>query len=178
MYTLDQLLSIDPPIVEEESLDHQNGGKMKEAMEEITEGILSTATSGSSFATYASVGSATKLLFDAEKTPSLLKSYFETWHAHCPVLNRDSFEAERVSPTLLAAMTLTGAIYLPPRIATAARICLDAAEEYIFSHVDFVTLSHPDCRGKAGLVDISPLQAAFTITVLQHWDSQIGRAHV
>ncbi|SPO04630.1 uncharacterized protein DNG_07315 [Cephalotrichum gorgonifer] len=145
--------------------------RLATALKDITSGLLSASASGSWFTAHPLTAYSAETLFTTDKAPSLIDSYFDNWHTHCPILHRPSFDMESVSPSLLAAMILMGAVYSQPHLAMAARTCLDAAEEYIFGHPDYTRLSDPVSRKKAGLVDMSPLQAAYTIAVLQQWDT-------
>ncbi|KAH6887111.1 hypothetical protein B0T10DRAFT_539238 [Thelonectria olida] len=115
-------------------------------------------------------------LFAADKVDSLVQSYFENWHRHCPVLHQPSFDPLTSFTPLLTAVMLVGAIYSSNENAEAARNCLDAAESYIFGHDAFRRLLSSSSR-KAFTSYIEPLQAGFIISIPQHWDTHRNSRH-
>ncbi|OJJ48010.1 hypothetical protein ASPZODRAFT_15457 [Penicilliopsis zonata CBS 506.65] len=78
-------------------------------------------------------------IFTIANFSAFFSSYFHHFHRHLPVVHRPTCLPENVSPQLLLAVFLAGAIYTPSHehsLAAAPRF-LPAAEEYIFSHPIF-----------------------------------------
>ncbi|KAH7128847.1 hypothetical protein EDB81DRAFT_808415 [Dactylonectria macrodidyma] len=121
-----------------------------------------------SFTAYSLLIEAVGFVFAPQRARSFVESYFTSWHPHCPILHPTSFDLAHASPPLLAAVILMGASFSSRKAVTAARVCLDAAEEYIFGHQGFVQLIDPDRRGKSS-TDLALLQAAFIIILVQLW---------
>ncbi|RSL80987.1 hypothetical protein CEP51_006164 [Fusarium floridanum] len=86
------------------------------------------------------------------------------------MLHPSIFDLSHTFPPLSAAVILMGASFSSRKAAMAARVCLDAAEEYIFGHQDFLQLVEPTCGEKPPL-NVAPLQAAFILVLLQHWNN-------
>ncbi|KPM44931.1 hypothetical protein AK830_g1596 [Neonectria ditissima] len=112
-------------------------------------------------------------IFVVDKVPSFIQSYFDNWHRHCPMLHQPLFEPSSTPSPLLSAVILIGAIYLSQESAAAARDCLSTAEDYIFEHEAFQRLVYPQSQQDT-VEDIAPLQAAFLMAILQHWDNHEG----
>ncbi|KAH7118306.1 hypothetical protein EDB81DRAFT_816553 [Dactylonectria macrodidyma] len=147
------------------------GGNLETTMSEITSALLATSMSKVSFTTYYTLLESAECIFSAEKASSFVDSYFDNWHPHCPILHQCSFDINSAHPPLLAALILMGAVFSSGKTTMAARICLDAMEEYIFGHADFIRLIDQSSEEKPGATDIAPLQASFIITIIQHWDT-------
>ena len=121
-----------------------------------------------SFTTYSMLVEAARFVFAPQTARLHVDSYFDSWHPHCPMLHPASFNIADASPPLLAAVILMGASFSSRKAATAARVCLDAAEEYIFGHQGFMQLIDPTYNGNTS-TDAAPLQAAFIIALIQLW---------
>lgn len=136
----------------------------------ISSALCATSKGQLSFTAYSMLVEATEFIFALQRARTYVESYFDNWHPHCPMLHPASFDFEHASPPLSAAVILMGASFSSKKAAMAAQICLDAAEEYIFGHQDFLQLVDPACGDKSPL-DATPLQAAFIVVLLQHWNN-------
>ncbi|UPL02958.1 hypothetical protein LCI18_013892 [Fusarium solani-melongenae] len=136
----------------------------------ISSALCATSKGQLSFATYSMLVEATEFIFVPQRARTYVESYFDNWHPHCPMIHPASFDFAHAFPPLSAAVILMGASFSSKKAAIAAQICLDAAEEYIFGHQGFLHLVDPAC-GEKPLLDATPLQAAFIVVLLQHWNS-------
>ncbi|KAI8649630.1 hypothetical protein NCS55_01463400 [Fusarium keratoplasticum] len=136
----------------------------------ISSALCATSKGQLSFTAYSMLVEATEFIFAPQRARTFVKSYFDNWHPHCPMLHPASFDFAHAFPPLSAAVILMGASFSSEKAAMAAQICLDAAEEYIFGHQDFLQLVDPAC-GEKPLLDATPLQAAFIVVLLQHWNN-------
>lgn len=143
------------------------------ALTDIVRRLKSHHMRGASVVTPDSLLDSARLIFVPDKVDTFVQSYFETWHRHCPVLHRPSFDASTTFTPLLAAIILIGATYSSRGYTEAARNCLDAMESYVFDHEAFQQLVNPP-SSKSATTGIAPLQAAFLVTALQHWDNHHG----
>lgn len=139
------------------------------AMEDVVMTLKSHHIGDSLAVTPESLLDSARLIFAAGRVDIFVQSYFDTWHRHCPILHRPSFHPSTTFTPLLAAVVLIGATYSSRKYAKAARNCLDAMEAYVFNHEAFRQLVNP-ASSKSATLGIAPLQAAFLVTVLQHWD--------
>ncbi|CRK15047.1 hypothetical protein BN1708_011316 [Verticillium longisporum] len=117
-----------------------------------------------------SLGPYIRVIFCKTRVQALVQSYFTSWHPHCPILRKPSFDAVSVFPPLLAAVMMVGATYYSEETAEAADNCLEAVEHYVFEHEAFRRLLDP-AEAEAVSTDIAPLQAAFIIAILLHWNN-------
>ncbi|KAJ4208878.1 hypothetical protein NW759_013641 [Fusarium solani] len=136
----------------------------------ISSALCATSKGQLSFTSYSMLVEATEFIFAPHRARTYVESYFDNWHPHCPMLHPASFDFAHAFPPLSAAVILMGASFSSKKAAMAAQICLDAAEEYIFGHQDFLQLVDPAC-GEKPLLDATPLQAAFILVLLQHWNN-------
>ncbi|KAL6364269.1 hypothetical protein LRP88_02188 [Fusarium phalaenopsidis] len=136
----------------------------------ISSALCATSKGQLSFTAYSMLVEATDFIFAPQRARTYVESYFDNWHPHCPMLHPASFDFAHAFPPLSAAVILMGASFSSKKAAMAAQVCLDAAEEYIFGHQNFLQLVDPAC-GEKPLLDATPLQAAFILVLLQHWNN-------
>lgn len=145
-------------------------------MTEIISALRSNSSNENSTEHVAAVPKSAELIFAVDKVDEFVQSYFENWHRHCPVLHRPSFNLLTAFTPLITAVILVGAIYSSTESAEAARVCLNAAENYIFRHEAFRRLLDPPSR-TTSILSIEPLQAGFIISIPQHWDHHRDSRH-
>lgn len=105
--------------------------------------------------------------------------YFTSWHPNARVLHPGSFDPATVSPSLLAAVVVMGALYSPEVLETyATRALLDYVEVFCFSSGAFLDLNEihetydtiPRQRSdEEEEKAFQEVQACFLMVVLQHW---------
>lgn len=111
----------------------------------------------------------------ADGASDLVKSYFDHWYPHCPIIHPPSFDLESVYLPLLLTVLLIGALYLSREKADAARCCFDVCEELVFSDRSFMDLVNRSPSTLVGsLVDIQLMQAALNVNILRIWDTHRG----
>lgn len=135
---------------------------------EILAGLAATATTRLGATPTAASTLGAESIFSTQRAPVFIQSYFDRWHPHCPILHQDTFDPQCVFPPLLAAVILMGAVYATEEDARAARLCFDDAEVYVFEHEEFQMLVNQAAEKRSS--SIAPLQAAFIMTILRHWD--------
>ncbi|RSM11624.1 hypothetical protein CEP52_002901 [Fusarium oligoseptatum] len=145
-------------------------GQLQTNLRDISSALCATSKGQLSFTAYSMLVEATEFLFTPQRARSFVESYFDNWHPHCPMLHSSIFDLSHAFPPLSTAVILMGASFSSRKAAMAARVCLDAAEEYIFGHQDFLQLVEPTCGEKPPL-NVAPLQAAFILVLLQHWNN-------
>ncbi|KAF4459582.1 hypothetical protein FALBO_13654 [Fusarium albosuccineum] len=156
-----------------------NDDVLEAKLKEIASALSSTNCDDISFGAHQNRMDSIDLLFQRDKIGTFVSSYFTNWHHNCPLLHRPSFDISSISPPLLTAVALMGAIYASKNSAAAARICLNAAETYIFDHSQFRELTQGLTQQalEHSFDHIAPLQAAIIISVLQHWENHSDSRH-
>ncbi|KAF5013193.1 hypothetical protein FDECE_772 [Fusarium decemcellulare] len=156
-----------------------NDDVLEAKLREIASALSSTNCDDISFGAHQNRMDSIDLLFQREKIGTFVSSYFTNWHHNCPLLHRPSFDISSISPPLLTAVALMGAIYASKNSAAAARICLNAAETYIFGHSQFQELTQGSTQqpSEHAFDRIAPIQAALIISVLQHWENHSDSRH-
>ncbi|EEU33783.1 uncharacterized protein NECHADRAFT_89153 [Fusarium vanettenii 77-13-4] len=152
-------------------IDSDSGlDQLQANLSSISSALCATSKGKFSFTAYSMLVEATEFVFAPQRARTYVESYFDNWHPHCPMLHPASFDLAHAFPPLSAAVILMGASFSSKKAAMAAQVCLDAAEEYIFGHQHFLQLVDPAC-GEQPFLDAAPLQAAFILVLLQHWNN-------
>ncbi|KAL2669784.1 hypothetical protein Neosp_015229 [[Neocosmospora] mangrovei] len=152
-------------------IDSDSGlDQLQANLSSICSALCATSKGQFSFTTYSMLFEATEFVFAPQRARTYVESYFDNWHPHCPMLHPASFDLAHAFPPLSAAVILMGASFSSKKAAMAAQVCLDAAEEYIFGHQHFLQLVDP-AGGEQPFLDATPLQAAFILVLLQHWNN-------
>ncbi|KAH7015484.1 hypothetical protein EDB80DRAFT_708043 [Ilyonectria destructans] len=155
---------------------HYKDCQVELRMTEIISALRSNSSDENSTEHVATVSKSAELIFAVDKVDEFVQLYFENWHRHCPMLHRPSFNLLTAFTPLITAVILVGAIYSSTESAEAARVCLNAAENYIFRHEAFRRLLDPPSRTTT-ILSIEPLQAGFIISIPQHWDHHRDSRH-
>ncbi|TAQ90596.1 hypothetical protein B7494_g1088 [Chlorociboria aeruginascens] len=120
-------------------------------------------------------------LFMPSRMHRLSQLYFDTWHPHCPIIHRPSFNPDTAVTSLLISMVLMGAMYSSiNREASSAKAVADVAEFYAFS-IDFLTPEYDiklNLRGPGvgdleacslGPMSLQQLLGAYIMVCVQFW---------
>lgn len=125
-------------------------------------------------------------LLTAGRLQRLVKTYFECWHPHCPIVHAPSFHPGTVPLTLLVSVVFLGAVYSQyEEEVSAAKSLLDIAELYVYS-TDFFTPeyeinlalrgSQPSASIEDDFEAFQHFQGAYLMVVVQFWaGSQTSR---
>lgn len=183
--SLDSLLTSDAVLMDLGRLFHQerppyqfqrDNSQMDWRLAEIISALSPNSAEENSCRHATTISKSAEVIFKVGNVDTFVQVYFDNWHQHCPVLRRSAFNPETTFTPLLAAIMLIGAIYYSENSAKAARACLNVAENYIFGHHAFRHLFCPASYRDPRL-SIEPLQAAFLISVPQHWDHHQDSRH-
>jgi hypothetical protein len=121
-------------------------------------------------------------LFVPSKIENSTEGYFESWHVHCSIIHRGSFDIATAHIPLLISMALIGAMHAQvDHIVSSAKVVLDLAELFIYSLDDFTdefeiqqmlrfpSASSPNRTSVSSSVALMNLQAAFLMVCVQFW---------
>lgn len=121
-------------------------------------------------------------LFVPSKIEKFINCYFESWHPHCPIVHRPSFNIERAPIPLLISMTLMGAMCSQKDLeVSSARVVLNLAELFLYGLEDiseefeiqqmlkFSTTSSQSRHPVTTYETFKNLQACYLMVVIQTW---------
>lgn len=119
-----------------------------------------------------------QFLSTTSRISRFIQSHFTIWHPNARVIHRHSFEPEKVSKRLLAALVLMGALYTQDQLELyAAKALADYIEIFCFSSQAFTALNEINhvFSGVHDYCVLDPeeafqdLQACLMVVIAQHW---------